>query len=722
MLCARHYTSTARIYGSEYFIFYCIKTWPPPTSLLKINPDPANAIISVSHSTVMAIAPPAEMQGRAMICVLQKLVLVKSVRLSQTNSPLKLLIEDDTRKKHPTSQASDKDRDEVLGDSFESFSGSQAELEAAADHLFTSPPRPRPLSFDPLPLTTPGRTVPPTPSTALHHKVHSSVEKSLDQKFDQKFGVFQANIYDALKSMREDFLKSQQGLADKIASSAVRTEPQTSVSASEPMDIEYGPSLPSRLQAEQGSDVRLSSSEHTQSVRPKTSTHKVSHAPISGSGSDSDHDRPSYSRPKKHSDKSKHKSRSAYLPSSSGEDQSPRRRHRSPKPQRMASDDQEHPQIDLDPSYYRDVALADIPNQYAEEVDTFRRILKLPDPRYSVPRPATAIIGIDDEVAVQELRPTGPSAMLPLNSGIRDAFDKFNNDFMAANLAEGKYPKPPPSTSKWYKVGQPCFSEKLQDLNADFAKICISPKPSGAPLGKVPLSVLKDLEQQARYNLTTLNFTTTFAKTSSSCNSTMRRCRYGLKETFKKVKSQVRKGADPEKAVKRGYDEAYDYFDLWEKTLTIQHKAITCLSKSLAHILQRELYTMATSGLLRREAEMSHLQPQLGETRRQELRNSSLWTRSLFNSQSVKEGEDFLLKKGTSKDAQGFGPYQNKPFRGSHHNKRRGSYRKRPFGGNSSQSSNYSFPSSRGKPNFRGSRGRFRPHNKGKGRGNPSSQ
>ena len=83
------------------FIFYCIKTWPPPTSLLKINPDPANAIISVSHSTVMAIALPAEMQGRAMICVLQKLVLVKSVRLSQTNSPLKLLIEDDTRKNIP---------------------------------------------------------------------------------------------------------------------------------------------------------------------------------------------------------------------------------------------------------------------------------------------------------------------------------------------------------------------------------------------------------------------------------------------------------------------------------------------------------------------------------------------------------------------------------------------------------------------------------------------
>ena len=63
----------------------------------------------------------------------------------------------------------------------------------------------------------------------------------------------------------------------------------------------------------------------------------------------------------------------------------------------------------------------------------------------------------------------------------------------------------------------------------------------------------------------------------------------------------------------------------------------------------------------------------------------------------VREGEDFLLKKGTSKDAQGFGPYQNKPFRGPH-NKKRGSYRKRPYGGNASQSSNQSFSSGRGKP------------------------
>ena len=127
---------------------------------------------------------------------------------------------------------------------------------------------------------------------------------------------------------------------------------------------------------------------------------------------------------------------------------------------------------------------------------------------------------------------------------------------------------------------------------------------------------------------------------------------------------------------------------------------------------------MGNTGLLRREAEMTLLQPHLGETRRQELRNSPFWPSSLFKSQLVKEGEDLLLKKGTSKDSQGFGPYQNKPFRGPH-NKTRGSYRKRPYGGNSSHSSNQSFSSGRGKPNFRGSRGHFRPHNRGPGAWKP---
>ena len=193
-----------------------------------------------------------------------------------------------------------------------------------------------------------------------------------------------------------------------------------------------------------------------------------------------------------------------------------------------------------------------------------------------MPRSSTSVMGLDDEKGHQKRRPRGPSSMLPLSSVIKDAFDKFEHDFQAANLPEGKYIKPP-STAKWYKVGQPCYEEKIQEFNTDFAKICITPKPPGAPMGKVPLPILKELEQP-RQNISTLNFTAAFAKTSSSCNATLQKCQYSLKSTFKRVKSQIQQGANPEKAAKRGYEQACDYLYLWNMTVLIQHRALTCLS------------------------------------------------------------------------------------------------------------------------------------------------
>ena len=127
----------------------------------------------------------------------------------------------------------------------------------------------------------------------------------------------------------------------------------------------------------------------------------------------------------------------------------------------------------------------------------------------------------------------------------------------------------------------------------------------------------------------------------------------------------------------------------------------------------------------------------------------------------MKEDEDFLLKKGTSKGSQGFGPYQNKPFKNSgrrpsgrlpclNHSwrrkartsllkrhlkdsqgfgpyqnkpfhaphKKRTSYMKRPYGGNSSQSSNQLFFFQQRKTELQRLHGSFfRPHNRGRGRG-----
>ena len=71
-----------------------------------------------------------------------------------------------------------KDDLDLLGDDGDSFSGSQADLEGAAENLFSSPPRPQPLHFESLSLKT-LQTVPSTPGTALQNKIESRLETSL---------------------------------------------------------------------------------------------------------------------------------------------------------------------------------------------------------------------------------------------------------------------------------------------------------------------------------------------------------------------------------------------------------------------------------------------------------------------------------------------------------------------------------------------------------------
>ena len=94
------------------------------------------------------------------------------------------------------------------------------------------------------------------------------------------------------------------------------------------------------------------------------------------------------------------------MSSSSEKDQSsaPRLRYSKPsgaQPSRAISD-QDQPQHNPEPPYYKEVALSDVPSQYAEEMDTFRCILSLPDPRESMPR--SSVMGLDDEKA-QAKRP-----------------------------------------------------------------------------------------------------------------------------------------------------------------------------------------------------------------------------------------------------------------------------------------------------------------------------
>ena len=78
----------------------------------------------------------------------------------------------------------------------------------------------------------------------------------------------------------------------------------------------------------------------------------------------------------------------------------------------------------------------------------------------------------------------------------------------------------------------------------------------------------------------------------------MEKCQHSIKSTVKKIKSQIQKGANPEKAAKRGYEEVAKYMDFWNKTVLVQHRALTCLSKSLVTILAKSVHNVLSQHLL----------------------------------------------------------------------------------------------------------------------------
>ena len=154
----------------------------------------------------------------------------------------------------------------MLGDDVEAFSGSQADLEGAAESLFSSPPHPQPLRFESL--KTP-QTVPPTPGTALQHKIESRLEKSLGSQFNiqlqQQMEVFQVSMLEAMKSLRDEMhsmKKASESDVVQTSDTLPKAEPskqpdsiatRTSISTTwasdhsdaQPMDRDhYGPPLP----------------------------------------------------------------------------------------------------------------------------------------------------------------------------------------------------------------------------------------------------------------------------------------------------------------------------------------------------------------------------------------------------------------------------------------------------------------------------------------------
>ena len=158
--------------------------------------------------------------------------------------------------KKQKAETSSKDELDLLGEGDgDSFNGSNADLESAADNLFTSHTPPPP---------PPPKAVPPTPGTVLQNKIQRNLEKSLGDSLNihiqQQMGSFQASMLEAFQSLREELAvkksaevdpsphASKAGPSSNSAAHLDLPPPRSSTNAqSEAMDVDVGPALPPRL-------------------------------------------------------------------------------------------------------------------------------------------------------------------------------------------------------------------------------------------------------------------------------------------------------------------------------------------------------------------------------------------------------------------------------------------------------------------------------------------
>ena len=253
----------------------------------------------------------------------------------------------------------------------DSCTGSQADLESAADNLFTSPLRPQPPPFSSMSLKTPAKTVPPTPGTALQQKIEANLEKSLGNTLNihlqQQIGSLQASMLEAFQSLRDKLSTKKQAEVDQTLASASKPGPSSSA-----VNLDLPPPRPRTTSQPEQMDVvqhfllvsvlifimhRIRILMHPRSLQRRSridlkNTHKR-HEVEPRSASDqyydeSDKPRIPSTKPRKHADKSRHKVRFRYVSSSSEEDKSSATRHRSSKPPGALSD-QDQPQHDPDP-------------------------------------------------------------------------------------------------------------------------------------------------------------------------------------------------------------------------------------------------------------------------------------------------------------------------------------------------------------------------------------
>ena len=80
----------------------------------------------------------------------------------------------------------------------------------------------------------------------------------------------------------------------------------------------------------------------------------------------------------------------------------------------------------VNPILYREVVVSDLPSQYTEDIETFKKVLNIPDLRDNMPVCSASVMVL---VQKQEFGPKLPSTFSAANPSIKEALEKFEQDF-----------------------------------------------------------------------------------------------------------------------------------------------------------------------------------------------------------------------------------------------------------------------------------------------------
>ena len=124
-------------------------------------------------------------------------------------------------------------------------------------------------------------------------------------------------------------------------------------------------------------------------------------------------------------------------------------------------------------------------------------------------------------------------------------------------------------------------------------------------MGKVPLQIVKEFEHQARQNLPSI-FQLSFPGSCPNAPWPWKNCKDSIKANVKQIRTQIQKGANPEKAARNGYEKPVTIYLSWIRWFLFNREPYPVKIRPYPHSPERNVSYGQLWVLIRPEVEVTH--------------------------------------------------------------------------------------------------------------------